>query len=184
MLGASPLTGYMGSIPGGLAGIKATLKIMVNIARQFLKPPPGTVQAQSLLLVRTTAQQLVQGCGEKDYWCEASTLQLFVRDRIRYVRDMRTAETLQFPDKTLQLKSGDCDDKSLLYACLAECIGFEARFCAIGVNGEDFSHVSAQVLIPSRGWINAETIPIDDAGTKVPLGWCPPDATSLMFGHI
>jgi transglutaminase-like putative cysteine protease len=181
MLGAQTLTGYMGSIPGGLAGTKATLKIMVNIARRFLKPPPGTAQAQSLVIVRTTAQQLVQGCGEKDYWCEASTLQVFVRDRIRYVRDMRSAETIQFPDKTLQLKSGDCDDKAMLFNALAGSIGFPTRFAAIGVRGEPFSHVMAQADLPAAGgYVNAETI-LDDP--PVELGWEPPDATTVMYAH-
>lgn len=174
---------YFGDIPSGLAGTKATLRIMVMVARKFLKPstPQGT---QNLLLIRTTAQRLVQNCGEKDYWCEASTLQTFVRDSIRYLRDMRTAETIQTPEKTLAERSGDCDDKSLLLAVLAETIGFSARFCAIGVQGQPYSHVSAQLLIPSRGWVNAETIPINDNGEKAVLGWFPPDATCLMLAHI
>ena len=181
----APLQGYFGSIPGGLDGVRATLRIMVGIARTFLKPQVGNAQqTASLLTVRLTAQSLVQNCPEKDYQCEASCLQTFVRDRIRYTRDMRTAETLQYPDKTLSLKSGDCDDKALLFCCLAECIGFDTRFCAIGVNGEEFSHVSGQCLIPGIGWTNAETIPIDDQGTKVELGWFPPDCTCLMLAHI
>lgn len=175
--------GFFGQIPSGLAGVKATLKIMVNVTRSFLKPATPE-RTQALLVVRTTAQRIVQGCPEKNWMCEASQLQLFVRDRIRYVRDMRTAELLQTPDKTLQLKSGDCDDKSLLFAALAECIGFDTRFCAIGVQGEGFSHVSAQCLVPGAGWVNAETIPIDDKGTKVSLGWSPPDATCLMLAHV
>jgi len=96
-----------------------------------------------------------------------------------------TAETVQYPDKTLQIGSGDCDDKSLLLCTLAHCIGYPSRFCAIAVNDEDgFSHVSAQILVDGHGWMNAETIPIDDNGTKVDLGWFPPDATQIMRAHI
>jgi transglutaminase-like putative cysteine protease len=174
---------YFGDIPSGTAGTRATLKIMVMVARKALKPttPDGT---QNLLTFRTTAQRLAQACGEKDYWCEATQLQVFVRDGIRYLRDMRSAELVQTPEITLRERSGDCDDKSLLLAVLAETIGFSARFCAIGVQGQPYSHVSAQLLIPSRGWVNAETIPINDSGEKAALGWFPPDATCLMLAHI
>ncbi len=176
-------TSFFGAIPSGLSGTRATLKIMVMVARKALKPATAE-GTQNLLLFRTTAQRLVQNCGEKDYWCEAATLQGFVRDSIRYLRDMRTAETIQTPEKTLSERSGDCDDKSLLLAVLAETIGFSARFCAIGVRGETYSHVSAQLLIPSKGWVNAETIPISDSGSKAVLGWFPPDATCLMLAHV
>jgi transglutaminase-like putative cysteine protease len=177
--------GYFGSIPGGIDGVRATLRIMVKVARSFLRPDAHNAdRTAALLTVRTLAQNVVQDCAEKDYWCEADKLHAFVTYKIRYLRDMRTAETVQFPDQTLLRKSGDCDDKALLYCCLAECIGFPSRLCAIGVQGEDFSHVSAQVMIPKMGWVNAETIPIDDQGTHAALGWTPPDATSFMIAHI
>lgn len=192
---------YFGSIPSGVAGVRATLKVMVSVVRAVLAPnnpkawsalrslgfsivfDPG-VATQNLLMLRTTAQHTIQMCGEKDYLCEARALQSYVRDTIRYTRDMRTAETIQFPDKTLTYQSGDCDDKSILLAALAETVGFHTRFCAIGVQGQDFSHVSAQLLIPGKGWVNAETIPIDNVGSKAPLGWFPQDATCLMLAHI
>jgi len=175
---------FFSSIPSGLAGTKATLKVMVDIARAVLKPNDPT-KTQILLNLRTLATQLVQGCPEKDWWCEANKLQTFVRDSIRYVRDMRTAELIQFPDQTLTRRSGDCDDKALLLVTLAETIGFNGRFCAIGVQQrEDFSHVMAQLLVPGRGWVNAETIPIDDHGGKAILGWFPPDATCVMLAHV
>ncbi len=172
-----------GSIPSGLPGVKATLKTMVGIVRATINPKsPDRVSA--LVTLRTTAQNIVHHCPEKDFMCEASALQAWVRDSIRYTRDMRTAETLQYPDVTLIKRSGDCDDKSMLLATLAECVGFHTRFCAVGVRGESFSHVSAQLLVPGSGWINAETIPIDSVGTKAPLGWFPSDATCLMLAHI
>ena len=181
--GATVYPSSFGSIPSGLPGVKATLKAMVGIVRNSLNPKtPERVAA--LTILRTTAQSIVQHCPEKDFHCEANALQTFVRDSIRYTRDMRTAETLQTPDVTLKLRSGDCDDKSMLLATLAETVGFHTRFCAVGVRGENFSHVSAQLLVPGSGWINAEAIPIDSVGTKAPLGWFPPDATCLMLAHV
>lgn len=174
------------SIPGGTPGVRATLKTMVKIARDFLRPATHDYDAiQSLLLVRIASQRCVQHCREKDYVAEVAALHRFVRDEIRYTMDHLTCDTLQYPDKTLQLKSGDCDDKSLLLCAMAHCIGYPSRLCAIAVDGDDcFTHVSAQILVAGVGWTNAETIPIDDDGTKVDLGWFPPDATNVLMAHI
>jgi transglutaminase-like putative cysteine protease len=173
-------------IPDGIEGVRATLKRMVRISREFLKPKPHNKEGiESLLYVRITAQRAVQHCREKDYLGEVAALHALVRDQVRYIRDHLTAETLQLPDKTLQIGSGDCDDKSILLCTLAHCIGYPSRFCAIAVNDEpDFSHVSAQILVDGCGWLNAETIPINDRGDKVDLGWFPPDATQVMKAHI
>lgn len=182
---------YFGSIPSGVAGVKATLRLMVNRCRKFLRPTSGDLRdAQRLLMIRQCAQQITYHVAEKDYWGEVSALQLFVRDTIKYQHDMLDAETIQDPDYTLTVKSGDCDDKSILFCCLANCIGYPTRFCAVGMpsdadpNGDNFSHVSGQALIDGCGWVNAECIPIDEAGTKVELGWFPPEATCLMLAHV
>ena len=183
MDGAAPLSGYFGTIPGGLAGVKCTLRILVNVCRSFLKPATPEATA-ALLTVRTCAARLIKPCQSKDEVCEATRLHAFVCHSIRYTKDMRTAETVQYPNITLTEGYGDCDDKALLFAALAETVGFETRFVGIGVNGEDFSHVSAQLMIPGTGWVNAETIPMDDNGTYQPLGWFPPDCTVWMWAHV
>jgi transglutaminase-like putative cysteine protease len=181
-----PLRATLGCIPSGIEGVRATLRVMVKTCRDFLKPPMNDLdKINSLLLVRVTAQRAVQSCREKDYWAEAAAIHRFVRDEIRYVRDILDKETLQFPDKTLLLKSGDCDDKSMLFCAMAHCIGYPSRFCAVAVNDEpDFSHVSAQCLVDGFGWINAECIPIDENGAKADFGWFPPDATQVMTAHV
>jgi transglutaminase-like putative cysteine protease len=180
-----PYAAYFGAIPSGVAGVRSTLRIMVNVVRSFLKPPTGDApRTAALLNMRLCAQSIVQAAPEKNYYAEGALLQQFVRDRIRYTRDMRSTETIQTPDKTLALKSGDCDDKAILFCTLAECVGFETRFCAIATEGEQFSHVSGQCLVEGTGWVNAETIPIDSSGTKVEFGWFPPDSTCIMLAHI
>lgn len=178
------LRASFGSIPSGDAGVKSTLKLMGGMVRGFLKPKtPERVRA--LLTVRLLAQDCVQCCAEKDYLAEATALQEFVRDAIRYTRDMRCTETLQTPDITVAQGSGDCDDKAMLFCAMAECVGYQTRLCAIEIAGDgQFSHVCAQLVIPRIGWVNAETIPINDGGTKARLGWFPPDYSRLMFFHI
>jgi transglutaminase-like putative cysteine protease len=180
-----------GSIPSGLDGVRATLRLMVGTTRHFLKPTAGDAdRVQALLQVRMMASNLVLDIPEKDYFNECAALQRFARDAIRYTEDMRGAEQLQYPDFTLATQAGDCDDKAILFCSLASCIGRATRFAAIAVptdddpNGECFSHVCGQAMVPGRGWINAECIPIDDQGTKVEFGWFPPDATCIMLAHI
>jgi|FreactTroBogLake_1042271.scaffolds.fasta_scaffold30882_3 hypothetical protein len=174
------------SISGGDGGVKQTLRLMVDVASTF----------KSDLNVRTLAVCLVGGrvvtlnnglqvryplCRPKDYIAELCCLHAFVRDCIDYRRDVEGVETLQTPIQTLNVLAGDCDDKAILLCSLAGSIGFQTRFCAIGVRGEPFSHVMAQVLLEDRGeYVNAETILTDP---PVELGWEPPDTTTEMFAH-
>lgn len=63
--------------------------------------------------------------------------------RISYVRDPNTptyeaasknasvVDFLQFPNQTLRLRGGDCDDLSILYASLLESVGIETAFITV-----------------------------------------------------
>ena len=171
----------LGSIPGGEAGVASTLKLMVDIVRQYRAHP----------LIRVTAQRLVSDCPSRDACCQVKTLHAWVRDHIKYLPDVRDVETLQTPDYTLQAMSGDCDDSATLLCSLLESIGKQCRFCAIGVRGGGFSHVSGQVLLGSR-WVNLETIVptlkeawgIYPMGHPTPIGWFPSDATCIMLARV
>lgn len=179
--GVVPVPYRHGYIPDGRAGVRATLSIMVDIVLRYRSHP----------LVRVTAQELVGGCASRDALCQVQSLHAFVRDDIRYLPDVRDVETIQTPDYTLKMRSGDCDDQSVLLAGMLESIGFQTRFCAIGVRGGPFSHVSSQVRL-GRGWVNLETIlPVlraawgtYDAGDPTPIGWFPPDATCHMLERV
>lgn len=148
--------------------MRVTLRLMVDLARTY----------KTDLNVRTLALELVEGCAERDRAAELRALQQFARDAIRYVLDVDNIETVQTPIQTLRVRQGDCDDKSTLLSALAGSIGFPTRFCAIGVNGEDFSHVMCQARL-GTGWVNCETI-VPGAD----IGWYPPDATSAMLAHV
>jgi len=173
-------------MPGGLGGVRRTLRIMVDVASTF----------KTDLHVRTLAVCLVGGrvitlangsqvryplCRPKDYVSELRVLHAFVRDHIRYVRDVEGVETLQTPIQTLNVLAGDCDDKAMIFNALAGAIGFPTRFAAIGLRGEPFSHVMPQALLENFGdYVNAETILTDP---PVELGWEPPEATEVMYAH-
>jgi hypothetical protein len=173
------------AIPGGLGGVRRTLRLMVDVSSTF--KTDIHVRTLAVCLVGGRVVTLTNGeqvryplCRPKDYLGELRTIHAFVRDHIRYVRDVESVETLQTPIQTLNVLAGDCDDKSILFSSLAGAIGFPTRFAAIGVRGGDFSHVMAQAAVDGDQFVNAETILTDP---PVELGWEPPDATSVMYAH-
>lgn len=171
----------LGSIPSGEDGVAQTLKIMVNMVLEYRASPT----------VRVTAQSLVKECASRDTVCQVRALQEFVRDRIKYLPDVRDVETIQTPDYTLAMGSGDCDDQACLMSAFVESLGKQSRFLAQAVRGGDFSHVSSQVLLGTR-WVNLETIvPVLPepwgglpAGTPTPIGWFPSDVTRVMPARV
>lgn len=149
----SPTVATLQMIPDGAPGIAATLKIMSRIVKEFKKS----------MTVRNTALSLIASCAQKDWSCEVRNLHAFVRDSIRYVGDITDVETVQTPDKTLELQAGDCDDKSLLLASLLESIGHPTRFTAIGFQPGVYSHVYVETKI-GNAWIPLETTEDVEAG--------------------
>ena len=145
-------------IPDGRAGVAATLKTMADLVREYKKNSR----------IRDLAAQLTGDLPNKDYYAEAVRLHQYVRDEIRYLQDVRGVETVQTPTLTLDLGSGDCDDKSLLLAALLESIGHPTRFLAVGFRHGEIDHVLVETKI-GREFIAAETT------EPVPFGWRPPD---------
>ena len=179
--GQIPVPFRLGYLPEGEAGVRVTLQIMVQVVLQY-RCSAG---------VRYAAQELVRNCNSRDSVCQITVCHAYVRDKIAYLPDIRNVETIQTPDYTLQMMSGDCDDQSVLLACLLEAIGFQTRFCAIGVRGQFYSHVSSQVKL-GKGWCNLETIVPTlrdpwcgyNAGAPTPVGWFPPDATCYKIVRV
>lgn len=165
----SPRPMTLGTLPSGSAGIAATLKVMVRLAREYKKDSG----------VRELATRLVRDLPQYDTLGEVKALHAFVRDAIRYTNDIRGVETVQTPRVTLETGVGDCDDKALLLAALLESIGRPARFVAIQLGGPGFSHVLVETRAGKNGrWIPLETI------KPVPAGWYPPGVTKKMTAHV
>lgn len=112
-------------------------------------------EGKKSLPVRLAAQQLTQHLAQRDFSAEVAALHRFVRDHIRYVRDVVGVETLHTPERTLDLKAGDCDDKSILLAALLESIGHKTRFHAVGFKPGVFSHVYPEVRV-RNSWLPLE----------------------------
>lgn len=163
----TPTTARLEGIPSGRAGVVATLDHMSAIIRA----------GRSSMPVRTLAIELTHRLPQKDYLAELQALFYFVRDRIRYIKDVAGLETLQTPDKTLELGAGDCDDKSILLASLLQSIGHESRLVAVGFMPGRFSHVYVE------GKLGAKWIPMETTEPR-PFGWYPQNAVEKIIKVI
>ena len=164
MLAPTPtLTGVVIGIPNGRAGVAATLRAMRELVNRSKVDPAIRQAAQSVIFLQP----------EKDYLAEAEALFSFVRDTIRYTRDVHGVETLQTPAITLATRMGDCDDQSTLLASMLESVGIPTRFVVAGYNGGDFEHVYLQAWCD--GWIGM------DATEPHPMGWEPPQPTVIGY---
>lgn len=140
------LTSTLMEVSEGARGTAQTLAIMSGLVKRYKKN----------LQIRGLALSLVQGIQEKDWFSELAAIHEFVRDQIRYVRDIRGVETIHDPVTLLKFGQGDCDDKSVLAAALLESIGFETRFVAVGFEPDQYSHVYLEARVPG-GWVALET---------------------------
>lgn len=155
------------SIPSGSTGTLVTLKWMKKFARNYKKSQK----------IRGLALSLVKSLGSKNFIGEARLIHRYVRDNIRYVRDIVGVETIQTPIKTLEIGQGDCDDKSVLAASLLLAIGHPVRFAAVGFNRENYSHVFPETKIGSK-WIAVETT------EPWPLGRTAPNVIKRMVINV
>lgn len=156
-------TAQLREIPSGTRGTLDTLKLMRVLTRAGKKS----------LVVRRAATSLTTGLKQKDYVGEIKKIHAFVRDNIRYIKDIRGVETLHTPEKTLEFGQGDCDDKSVLVAAMLESIGHPTRFVAMGFRNGGFCHVYVETKIGKK-WFGVETT------EPVNFGWTAPLQTSRM----
>lgn len=145
--------------------MKQTLKLMSLLTKSGKKSQ----------VIRQRALDLTQGLRQKDRIGEIRALWSFVKNNIRYVRDINNVETVQTPEQTLRQASGDCDDKSLLLAALLESIGHPTAFWAIGTTPGKFQHVLVKTRIGEKSWLPLETT------ENVEFGWMPPVVKAQMM---
>lgn len=146
------------ALPEGEAGVRQTLKIMSALVKSGKKSG----------VVRQKALELTQHLRQKDRFGEIKALWSFVKNNIRYVRDINGVETIHTPEQILRQESGDCDDKALLLCAMLESIGHPSAFYAIGTKqAGKFSHVMAATRIGEKRWLPLETT------EPVEFGWGP-----------
>lgn len=144
-------------LPSGRAGVRQTMHIM----RDFIRKGKTSDSP-----IRETVLDLIAKKRQKDFLGEVSAVFRFVRDYIRYVKDINGIETLQAPERTLELAAGDCDDKTILLGTMLEIIGHPVRLVAIGFRPNKLSHVYLETKVGTK-WVPLE------ATEPRPLGWEP-----------
>ena len=143
----SKTTATLLAIPDGPAGTFATLKLMRRLVQRYKKKLP----------LRQLALSIVRNNAPKDYRGEIHSLWRFVKQNIRYVKDIKGIETIQTPDKTLEFGQGDCDDQSVLLATLLEAVGHHTRFVALGFSPlPRYDHVLVATKMGNQ-WVPLET---------------------------
>ena len=158
-------TGTLAAAPNGTAGIMHTVRLI----RQHIdngKVDPDIID---------TAIQIIFLTPEKDHCAEVEALHAFVRDSIRYVRDVVGVETLATPSVTLRRGVGDCDDQTALLGALVESVGYPTRLVMAAYQQPGvWEHIYLQA--PCGGqWYDL------DATEHYPMGYAPPDALSLWI---
>jgi transglutaminase-like putative cysteine protease len=148
---------------------EATVQAMLDIVRQQRKDA----------LVRTTAENLIMGVPQKDWYGEIKKIFNFVRNKIRYTRDIHNVEFIKTPLKQLTdmqsrgVSFGDCDCHSVLLSALLESIGHKTRFVIIRTvsnPADTYNHVFVQVFEPEKKqWITTDaTAKTKDMGYEAP----------------
>lgn len=158
--------GVLMAIPSGRGGTLATLRMMSRLAKAGKKHPE----------IRLKAASLTRHLRSKDWTAEAAAIHDFVKNSIRYTRDILGVETVHPAEWVLRNEVGDCDDKSILVAALLGSIGHPTRFVAVGFEPGKFDHVYPETLI-GRKWVAVETT------EPVALGWQPRGVKSRMVIH-
>lgn len=153
--------------PDGQDATRTTLRLMRGMVRAGRRHPA----------VRLAALDLTSGLAGKDWRGQIATLHAYVRDDVRYTRDIRGVETLQNPEFTLEWGQGDCDDKSILLSSLLESIGHPTRFVAVGYGPLGYQHVFLQTLDGDK-WLSLETT------EPVEVGWSPRRPARAMIQHV
>lgn len=140
----------------GNAGIFQTAQIMRQIVDQY----------KTNVDIRSLALSIVDFLPGKDEAGEIAAIFAYVRDKIRYVKDVAGVETLATPDVTLHFGQGDCDDQSVLLAALLESIGYQTGFKLVSYGGPTFEHV--YVLVHLRGnWFPADPTEAIELGSEI-----------------
>lgn len=161
-------TSTLQALPEGPAGVAATLAQMRRWTKEYRTDPA----------IRAVAESIVASLPGKSYFAEAAAVQDYVRDTIRYTRDVYDVETLKTPPELLKSRFGDCDDMALLAGTLLQSIGHPVRYVAFAFESPDvFEHVYLETKIGTR-WVGVEcTEPMH-------LGWVPESPFPPMVRHV
>lgn len=157
-----------GQPPGSLASFD-TIRRMRALVRQYASHPAILNQAANIVWFSPV----------RDERHEARELFQFVKNNVRYTKDVVGLETLATPLLVLQRRVGDCDDMATLLATLLESVGHPTRFVMGAYHGSPhYEHVYLQTFV------NGEWIDADPSMPNYSLGDSPPDPSKLWIENV
>ncbi len=159
----------LGRLPKGYPGTRRTVGLVARLIRQGAKD----------FRVRQTAIDILiaNDIPPKDYLGEIEALFCWVRDRIRYTRDIYRVELLHTARRMLELRAGDCDDMTILLGSMLKSVGHPVRLALVGFNPRKkslFTHIYLEVFYKGA-WIAL------DPTVRRPLGFAPPADHKRVF---
>ena len=105
---------------------------------------------------------------ERDWQGEIAGAFSYVRDKVRYTRDIHDVELFQKADRTLELGIGDCDDLAILLGSILGNIGYPLMIRVISTGAPTFHHVYLLAGLPPED--PKEWVPLDASQGEGP-GW-------------
>jgi len=157
----TPLRIDHGRIPEGYAGTLETVRQISRLIREGAKD----------LCVRQHAIAIFReyDVRAKDSMREVLALFDWVRNHIRYTRDIYKVELLHSARRMLELRAGDCDDQVILLGAMLESTGHPVRLVLVGSdprNRKRYSHILLETNDKGH-WISL------DPTMDKPAGWSP-----------
>lgn len=134
-------------IPGGDAGVHATLGHMRRLVRQGMVDP----------MVRAQAQRITGALAGRDGEAQARAIRAWLSQQIVFLRDPSGVELLHSASRMLTMAAQqgnihvDCDDAAILAAALGASVGLRARFVVVGFGSPSapYRHVWTELSNPS-----------------------------------
>jgi hypothetical protein len=114
--------------------------------------------------------EILQNVEIRNYGAEISAIFEFVRNNVRYTRDVWNLETFQKPRRSVETGKGDCDDQAIILATLLQVAGYPVRLKLIGL-GQELEHIYVLVGSPPQGatkWIPLDPSRPESMGWEVP----------------
>ena len=149
-------------VPKGRRGTIVSAGLIANLIREGSRD----------FYVRQRAIEIFREAGAppKDRWAEVCALFHWVRNNVRYTRDIFRMELLHTPRRMLELRAGDCDDMTILLGAMLVSTGHPVRLALTGFRRKrphSYSHIYPEVNVRGN-WIAL------DATMGEPIGWAPP----------
>lgn len=128
-----------------------------------------------------------EGAPAKDGYAQAIAIAAWVQKNIFYVHEAR--ELFQLPTTTLKLKSGDCDDFTVLIAAMCESCGIKTKLAILKLNGR-WAHIFPCAIvkldgevhrIPLDATLTREDYPVEDVTSPVAIAQRRGDTVDLLL---